>query len=303
MSRLTSHPREPAPQLPTERWVEAVRQARFATHGVRCPRCGSSHVQRWGRFSGRQRYRCRGRCRRTFSDLTGTPAAYIKKIDRWPRCQRLLQNGSTLREAARAMDVHLSTAFRWRHRLLEALANHRQDPLEGVVELDLIRFPESYKGARSLPRPARRRRIDAYGFWTEPHCDVLVMADHLGGIRTASLPAWSGRRPAADIVASVHASGPITELRDLHARGPGVRWDRVSARLPRGAAECSPWRVGRFVELSHAGAYRHRLKHWIRRFHGVASRYLDRYLAWHRWLDRGMRGSVAELAVRWPMRE
>ena len=303
MSRLTTFAGPPNPPASLDSWLDAVRHARFATRGPRCPRCGSSKVHRWGRFSGRQRYRCRGRCQRTFSDLTGTPAAYIKKIDRWALCQRLLEDGVTLRQAALTLGVHLSTAFRWRHRLLDTLASRRQDPLEGTLELDLIRFPQSFKGAVSLPRPARRRKIDASGFWTEPHCDAVVMADHLGGVRTVVLSAWWGRRPSEDVVEDVHASGPFTDITEIRARGPGVRWDRVSVSLLPSARERSPWRVGIFVELPHAGAYRRRLTAWMRRFRGVASRYLERYLAWHRWLDRGMRASVGELAVRWPMKE
>ena len=37
--------------------------------------------------------------------------------------------------------------------------------------------------------------------------------------------------------------------------------------------------------LDNVTAYATRLRHWINRFHGVATRYLDNYLAWHRTLD------------------
>jgi hypothetical protein len=38
--------------------------------------------------------------------------------------------------------------------------------------------------------------------------------------------------------------------------------------------------------IQNVNAYDSRLKNWIRRFHGVATRYLDSYLGWFRTLDR-----------------
>lgn len=38
--------------------------------------------------------------------------------------------------------------------------------------------------------------------------------------------------------------------------------------------------------MSIADAYDSRLKTWIRRFNGIATKYLDNYLGWHRLLER-----------------
>ena len=66
-----------------------------------CPRCDADRVHRWGSFSGRKRYRCVA-CRRTFSDFTGTPLAYIKKLPAWsPYCLCMREGlSSTPRRAA-----------------------------------------------------------------------------------------------------------------------------------------------------------------------------------------------------------
>ena len=39
-------------------------------------------------------------------------------------------------------------------------------------------------------------------------------------------------------------------------------------------------------------AYGARLKDWMQRFHGVATRYLSNYLLWHRVVDRRWRQSL-----------
>lgn len=38
--------------------------------------------------------------------------------------------------------------------------------------------------------------------------------------------------------------------------------------------------------VQNVNAYTSRLKTWMRRFHGVATRYLDSYLGWFRAIDR-----------------
>lgn len=38
--------------------------------------------------------------------------------------------------------------------------------------------------------------------------------------------------------------------------------------------------------IQNVNAYDSRLKQWMRRFHGVATKYLENYLGWRRWLER-----------------
>ena len=44
--------------------------------------------------------------------------------------------------------------------------------------------------------------------------------------------------------------------------------------------------VAGVYHVQNVNAYDSRLKDWIRRFHGVATRYLDSYLGWFRAIDR-----------------
>ena len=38
--------------------------------------------------------------------------------------------------------------------------------------------------------------------------------------------------------------------------------------------------------IQNVNAYDSRLKLWMKRFHGVATQYLENYLGWRRWLER-----------------
>ena len=52
---------------------------------------------------------------------------------------------------------------------------------------------------------------------------------------------------------------------------------------------------------ANINAYHNRLKSWIARFRGVATKYLSNYLGWHRMLDAARQSMTPEtfLAVSW----
>lgn len=87
----------------------------------------------------------------------------------------------TVRKAAEHCDVHKDTAFRWRHRFLRLIAEHRAQHESGIVEADKTFFLESFKGQRKLPRQARKRggRAQRKGFTAE-QIPVLVVRDRSG---------------------------------------------------------------------------------------------------------------------------
>ncbi|MDP2785161.1 MAG: IS1595 family transposase, partial [Sulfurimicrobium sp.] len=62
------------------------------------------------------------------------------------------------------------------------------------------------------------------------------------------------------------------------ARDLGV--EHHALNLSAGIRVDGPWHI------QNVNAYHSRLKTWIRRFRGVATRYLDSYLGWFRTIDR-----------------
>jgi transposase-like protein len=300
MRRLMTRP---VPQIPSPEplalLLERVRSARFS-RGLACPRCRGRWIQRWGQFAGRQRYRCRG-CRRTFSDLTGTPAAYVKKLGLWQRYAACLEEGLSVRRAAKRVGVQPSTAFRWRHRMLDALASAETDLLEGWVELGVVRLRYSEKGRRRLGRPARRRGWRGGGGRVVP---VLVASDREGHVATSVVGVREGTRLSlGDVEAGLDGRlGMDAELLapevrpaavSRYARQRGLRFRRVRPTWTRRARA-----------LSHGAtvqAYAIRWALWLRRFRGVATVYLSHYLAWHAVVDRRARQGVEAAVLRWPL--
>jgi transposase-like protein len=272
--------------------VTAFRRTRFP-RGIECPRCLGNEVQKWGGFSGRRRYRCMS-CGRTFSDLTGTPAAYLKKVECLPSYAACLGQSLSVRVAARAVGVAPTTAFRWRHRLLGGLEIKHPEMVGGWIEISSRRVPASCKGQRGLARPARRRGPSPSSM-PVPRTSIVIAVDRYAGLVTASI---SNQKVAARELESAIGNrclgGPTIVA--LEGRlGPAARFARRiggsfrDARNPRSVDQ-----------IPAARAYGQELLDWMERFHGVATKYLPNYLSWHRTLTYARRHGLGETVLRWP---
>lgn len=273
----------PTVSLAAAQVLKQIRERRFAT-GLHCPRCRALRPQRWGRYRGRQRYRCVA-CRRTFSDLTGTPLAYSKRLSAWSAYLRCMAEAIPLREAARLAGVHASTAFRWRHRLLAAIRLGDDVPLEGFVEVLEVILPEARKGCRDLGRPARTHGMQ-WCPWYSPRVFLMLACDRRGGGTALITEARPPR--AADLSPLASRLGTRAMLLAPFGRaGVYRRWCRTLAGRDA-ELECVAVPSG---SLPGDTGLRHRTtvtrlrlewRRWMVRFRGVSTRYLLNYLVWFR---------------------
>ncbi len=257
-------------------------EGRFAC-GATCPHCKSMHVIRNGHANGLQRYRCL-ECCKTFSALTGTPLNRLHQRGKWLDQAKALQDGQTLREVARTLQIHLSTAHRWRHRFLVAPNAVQPQALTGIAEADETMFLLSFKGKRSgLDRKARKRggKATQRGLSHE-QVAVLVARDRAGATMDCVLKATDIAALSAalkpflmkDVVLCTDGSKALAGA----ARELGVEHHAVN--LSAGIRVDGAWHV------QNVNAYHSRLKAWVQKFRGVATRYLANYLGWFRAIDR-----------------
>lgn len=252
----------------------------LATPGV-CPHCQapSGQLRPWGSSHGLARVRCHA-CGRTSNALTGTPLAHLRKREQWLRYGQALIEGASVRQAAHCCGVDKTTAFRWRHRFLEATAQHRPAHEGGIVEADETFFLESFKGQRKLPRAARQR--GGVGAPWE-RVAVLVVRDRSG--QTADF-----RLEKVDAPHVTAVLRPLVE-QDAILCTDGARVYRSVARAMGLTHRAINVQQGiRVIDnafhIQNVNAYDSRLKEWLRRFHGVATKYLENYLGWRRMLER-----------------
>lgn len=250
-----------------------------------CPHCHAKAecLATWGSSCGLSRYRCRA-CGKTFNALTGTSLAHLRKRDQWARYGQSLIEGVSLREAAKRCGVDKNTAFLWRHRFLRQAAEHRAEHESGIVEADETFFLESFKGQRQLPRAARRRGGSARkrGINAE-QIPVLVVRDRNGQTADFKLAKLDAPHVIAVLQPLVDPDAILcTDSAGVYAafaKTTGIAHRQLNVRQGLRVIE------GAF-HIQNVNAYDSRLKGWMQRFHGVATKYLENYLGWRRMLER-----------------
>lgn len=248
-----------------------------------CPHCQSKTFNRWGVRSGLQRYRCKA-CDKTFNAFTGTSFAHLRHKEVWMDYAQDLIDGKSIRESARHCKVDKNTTFRWRHRMLQAPMKIKAEHLHGIVEFDETYFLESHKGERHLERKPRKRggKAAQRGVSSE-QIPVLIVRDRNGNTTDAVL-AKSDQDSIADVML------PVLDKDTLLCSDKKPVYKAFAKRhhfaLKTVKVSAKEHVRDRVYHVQNVNAYDSRLKEWIKRFHGVATKYLESYLGWMRMLDR-----------------
>ena len=247
-----------------------------------CPHCQSTSIKKWGWANALRRYRCKA-CRVTFNALTGTPLAQLHKRELWGEHAQVLVEGIPLRKVAARVDVDLTTAFRWRHRFLKAPKALKPKVLEGTVEADETYFLYSQKGSHQLTRPARKRggKAAKRGL-SDEQIPVLIARDRNKATTDQILEDRSTRSIASVLEPIVAKSAVLVSdgAQTYRAFANKAGLAHVGLNLSAGERTCG------IYHIQNVNNYGSRLKTWMRRFNGVATKYLDSYLGWHRTNDR-----------------
>jgi transposase-like protein len=246
-----------------------------------CPHCKGGWIVRNGSASGLQRYKCRA-CRRTFNTLTATPLARLRMKAKWLQQQDVLFKGLSVNQAAAALDVAATTAFRWRHRFLQLAQAVKARDLSGVVEADETFFLRSSKGQRPGRKPRKRGGRVSRKERGMDLMPILVVRDRSGATADFLLEAVSKACLSQAMKTRIHSDAILCSdgSAAMAAAARELRLHHEALNLSAGERVRGPWHI------QNVNAYHGRLKKWIARFHGVATSYLESYLGWFRALDR-----------------
>lgn len=271
----------------SEAEVIAALEGRVLAERV-CAHCREHGVVCRGEASGLRRFYC-GHCKKTFNALTGTPLAHLHYKGRWFDFARSLSQGETVRRSADRCDLAVSTAFRWRHRFLRAIQTDAA-PLRGIVEADETYVLESQKGSRAWKRseqgepdavaPKRKPRkrggkASKRGLSNE-QVAILMATDRTGATVSAVLKAVN-----ADAIETVLS--PVLN-KDALLVTDGARIYPLCADKLGVSHEALNLSAGERVRgdlhIQTVNSRHERLKTFLRRYRGIATKYLDSYLKW-----------------------
>ncbi|MGP7735800.1 IS1595 family transposase [Oceanimonas smirnovii] len=258
-----------------------------------CPHCRDTPPYKWGCMNGRQRYRCRV-CKRTFNSLTGTPLSRLRMAERWLGYAELMMASTTLRYAAKQCQINLGTSFRWRHRFLQLVDYLKSSELAGIVEADETMIRESFKGKRKLTKRAPRRRgSDKKNIkWVK----VMVLRDRHRNEADFVLKRFTLRKLELALLPRLQPDAVLCSDGHLNYEALAAKHHLLHKFVNSSAGQ----RVREEVfHIQGVNAYHSRLKQWMHRFHGVATKYLHRYLGWFRWFEQTRKSDVQPIDFIW----
>lgn len=266
------------------RLINEMRETRFK-EGFECPHCISEHVVRFGKYNGRQRYRCKC-CSKTFTDTTNTVLYRTRKGDEWIIFVDCMFKGYSLRKSAEIVGVTWVTLFYWRHKLLNALKQMDFEQFEGIVEVDETYFLYSQKGQRGITERKPRKRggkSKHRGISNEQVC-VLVARDRMKA--TVSKIACMGRivKTKVDSMIGSKLTSNNVLVTDAwrayktYATEKGIEHYRIKSNDGK-------YVIKGLYHIQNVNGLHSRMKQWIDRFKGVATKYLDNYLSWFLFVD------------------
>ncbi len=207
--------------------------------------------------------------------------------DRWMEYIQLMLEGKTLKHCAKALEISIPTAFYWRHKMLKALLCLGDGtPLSGVVETDETYFLESFKGKRNLTirRPRKRGGKASKRGISNEQVAVMVAISRDGGIvcRTSG---QGGTTPP-----KIHATiGQALDSNAILVTDAAAAFKRYAEQQSLEHHAINPnqgIRKQGIFHIQRANGYHSRLKKWMRRFNGVATKYLNHYLFWFKLLEQ-----------------
>src|SRR4051794_7662692 len=254
----------------------------------RCPRCEATGAVANGKARGLQRYLCKA-CGRTFGALTGTRLSGLHRKENWLTFGACLAEGDTIKASAERCGVAVSTAFRWRHRFLEAVQTGAEK-LRGIVEADETFVLSSRKGSRAWKKstqgdrpadapdrkPRKRGGKAAKRGLSQELVPVLVAADRSGATFTAVLPAVSAAAFTAVLKPVIGTDALLVTDGCTSYPACAAALGVTHEILNQTAGE----RVRGELHIQTVNNRHSRLKDFLRARRGVATKYLASYLRW-----------------------
>ena len=279
-----------------------------------CPHCHGGTVVLHGKDRNqRQRFKCRG-CRKTYNIMTGTPMARARKPEKWAKYLGFMTEHMSVRKIVSAgIGVHQVTAWRWRHRFLKAAVNDNGPVVSGVIQAGWTFFLRSFKGNRGWkggkPPENRAARVRAWRASTpglsHQLVPVLTALDSSNTVFDAVLSSLRGIDAALDgriVAGSVLCSdGNTTYVKVANKANAEHYIVHIPATTlypvgmnPVATTARRPGRLG----LDRVNNHHQRLKQFVNGCcRGVATKYLERYLAWNRAMVRSGFEGMALLSL------
>ena len=274
--------------------------------GNACIYCEGSYVVKNGKHKdGVQRFLCRD-CKKSFIPSSCSITSGTRKnLSVWAQYLKCMSDKKTLKETAEECSISVTTAFYWRHKILDALQEVTDRVyLDGVVESDETFFNVSYKGNHKksrrfiMPRKAHKRGNDIHkkGLSSEKVC--VPCAVDVEGI-TFARPVKLGK-VSTECLIDVFSGmvSPSAVLCTDKERAYRILARNEDIRLIQtGTDKRTTSGDGITYGIQCINAYHRLLKNFIDRFHGVSTKHLEHYIIWNNLIANNKRSKTENISL------
>ena len=242
---------------------------------ISCPDCKGGDIIAKGYRGTIRKYKCKT-CGRNFSATTNTSLYRIHKKDKWEAYLQCMEDGLSIRKAAKRVGISIQTSFDWRHKVLEGLGQLHADKLEGIAEADEMFFMHSEKGRKNLDRPARKRAGKRI---SQDMVNVLVGVDRKGHLIAKNTGRGGLKREPLDkTLSGKFAPGTILCTDGLSAfTGLAKREKLIHKQM---VSSESRTLKNKAYHIQTVNATHTQIRTNMAKFRGVATKYLQNYLNW-----------------------
>lgn len=244
-----------------------------------CPKCGSAEGKfiRKGYAGRKQRYLCKD-CGKKFTEDSGTLTAWSHQSrENWVVVIEDTLSFSPLTDTEKRIGVSHRTAFSLRHKFLSALKDlfSEEEALDGLIEADETYLLECQKGIKVNHRKPRKHGEGASlrGLSQEQIC-VCVATDRDGHVAAQSVNC--SKASGQNIVKAI--GDRIAEESFLLCDGANSYNALAEVRHCKKMELIGHESYDKVHHLNTVNSLHSRLKSVMRKYRGVSTKYLNRYL-------------------------
>ena len=277
----------------TELRIQKYLQFRNEKEGLVCPECGSMKYIKNGKSKKKiQKYRCK-QCGKGFSEFTNTFLFRIHKKDRMIEFYALSDSALSLENCKKILKLSKQTVFNWRQKAISTLNEIQAENISGISELITLEMRVSRKGERPnndefLPKaetqqaPKRSQRVPKIkvpegtkesvqvSFCCNRGYDISLNVIQLGELSAIEMiNNLSNKLEKAKMLCI--SENPILKL--------FAQSKRLGYRIPKNKTKKiereKPYHTLNVEQLLNG------FSEWLKRFRGVATKYLQNYLNWY----------------------
>ncbi|MEG2108488.1 MAG: hypothetical protein RRY19_01775 [Clostridium sp.] len=227
-----------------------------------CPHCKSTKFIRFGTFKDTQRYRCKD-CLKTFSNNTNTSFSYSKKSPlKWNLYVSLMFSGHTIRSCASILEINIATSFSWRHKILTNLLKFNDEKLlTNMISISSFTSRENFKGCREILKKDREKVNILFAI--DNNLNSFAAINNIGTFNVQNTYRLLCNRFNANYNLTSYQNRLLNPISNYFSiKNTDETFDQLQNNK----------------ELLNA--FRFNIKTWTKKFKGIATKYLDRYLVW-----------------------